>query len=413
MWYCLSWLGEIHFDYFTKAFTKKGKAMLKKILIVLTSCLIVAGCNQSHKNADEIRIGTILELTGSMPAVGASSKNAADMAVKEINDQGGIAINGKKMPVILTVEDNAAKGDQAAAAAHKLIDQDNVLAIVGPNSSSGAIPASEVAESGKTLLITPWSTDPKTTLNAKTGQPKHYVFRACFTDPFESTVLARFARDNLHYKTAAVLYDVASEAPSTQAAIFREDFTKLGGKIVAFETYTTNDKDFSAQLTKIKAANPDVLFLPAYYNDVPLIAQQAKRLGLHVALLGSDAWSSPELIKLSNGAVEGAYFANHYSSDASTKTTHDFVKKYQQIYGVKPDDVAALTYDAYQILFKAIAAAGELDRQAVRDSIATLPAFEGVTGTIKFPANSGDPSKSAVIMQVKDNQFVWVTNAKP
>lgn len=387
--------------------------MLKKLSVLVIICLAIVGCGKSQDNANSIKVGTILELTGSMPAVGASSKNAAEMAVKEINDQGGILIEGKKMPVALIVEDNAAKGDQAAAAAHKLIDQDDVLAIVGPNSSSGAIPASEVAESAKTLLITPWSTDPKTTLNAKTGTPKHYVFRACFIDPFESHVLAKFARQQLKYQTAAVLYDVASEAPSTQAATFKQDFEKLGGKVVAYETYTTNDKDFSAQLTKIKAANPQVLFLPAYYNDVPLIAQQAKRLGLNVAFLGSDAWSSPELIALSNGAVEGAYFANHYSPDAKTKTTHDFVEKYQQIYGKVPDDVAALSYDAYQLLFRAIAAAGKLDRQAVRNSLATLPAYEGVTGTIKFPPNSGDPSKSAVIMQVKDNKFVWVTNANP
>jgi branched-chain amino acid transport system substrate-binding protein len=385
--------------------------MLKKIFFCSFILLTLLGCNNSQTNKPQIKVGAIMELTGSTPAVGASSKNAAELAVNEVNEQGGLTIDGQKMPVKLLIEDNAGKADQAASAAQKLISQDEVLAIVGPNASTGAIPASEVAEGGKTVLITPWSTDPKTTLNNRDNKSKQYVFRACFIDPFEAKVLAHFAYNTLHYKTAAVLYDVASQAPNSQASTFKEAFEKQGGKTVAYETYTTHDKDFSAQLTKIKAANPDVLLLPAYYNDVPLIAQQAKRLGLKAALLGTDAWSSPELIPLANGAVEGAYFANHYSPEAKVVSTQNFVSKYQKLYGKVPDDIAALTYDSLQILFKSIQKTGKLDRQAVRDNIAQLSAFEGVTGTIKFTTNSGDPVKSAVIMQVKNSQFVWVTNA--
>jgi branched-chain amino acid transport system substrate-binding protein len=388
---------------------------MKKIILLLALAsvsLLLTACN---KQADDnhIKVGAILELTGNIPAVGASSKNAAEMAVKEINAQGGIAINGKKMPVELIIQDNGALADQSAAAAQKLINQENVVAIIGPNASLGAIPAAEIAESSKTVLITPWSTNPKVTLNTSTGAPKHYVFRACFTDPFEGKVLAGFAHNYLKYKTAAVLYDMASEAPTSQASIFKQAFEKQGGQVVAFETYSSNDKDFSAQLTKIKAAHPDVIFLPAYYDDVPLIAQQAKRLGIQTPLLGSDAWSSPELIKLSNGAVEGDYFANHYSPDAKTPTTQAFVANYQKAYGQTPDDIAALTYDATQILLRAISAAGTLDRQAIRDNIATLPSFEGVTGQIKFNSGSGDPTKSAVIMQIKGDRFVWIMNENP
>lgn len=384
---------------------------MKKIslLILLSLALCFVGCSKQDNNT--IKIGAIMEMTGSVPAVGASSKNAAEMAVDEINKQGGISIDGKPMLVKLVIEDNGALADQSASAAQKLITQNNVVAIVGPNVSLGAIPASEIAENAKTVLITPWSTNPKTTLDAQTGQPKHFVFRACFTDPFEGKVLASFAQPR--YKTAAVLYDVASEAPTSQATLFKKDFESRGGKVVAFETYTTNDKDFSAQLTKIKATNPDVIFLPAYYNDVPLIAQQAKRLGITAGFLGSDAWSSPELIKLSNGAVENDYFANHYSPEAKTPATMKFVSDYQKHYGTKPDDVAALTYDAMQVLFKAIAAAGTLDRQKVRDAIPQLPPLDLVTGTIKYSPDSGDPSKSAVIMQIKGNQFVWVANVSP
>lgn len=388
---------------------------MKKIIALLSIFVIgisLYAC-QKPEDKNQIKIGAIVELTGSIPAVGASSRNAAEMAVKQVNEQGGILVNGQKMPVKLIVVDNAAQADQSAAAAQKLITSDKVVAIVGPNASLGAIPASEVAEAAKTVLITPWSTNPKATLDAQTGQPKHYVFRACFTDPFEGKVLSRFAYDQMKYRRAAVLYDVGSEAPTSQALLFKQDFEKRGGKIVAFETYSTNDKDFSAQLTKIKASNPDVIFLPAYYNDVPLVAQQAKRLGITTPLLGSDAWSSPELIKLSNGAVEGYYFANHYSPDAKTPATMKFVADYQQLYGQKPDDVAALTYDAFQVLFQAIAEAGNLDRQAIRDSIVNMPELEGVTGKIKYNPNSGDPVKSAVIMQIKDNQFTWVANESP
>jgi branched-chain amino acid transport system substrate-binding protein len=382
-------------------------------LPLLALAVAVAGCGNRAPQEDTIRIGAIVELTGELPAVGASSRNAAELAVSEVNAAGGITVGGKPYKVELFVEDNAAKPDQSAAAANKLITQDNVLAIVGPNASLGAIPASEIAEANQTLLITPWSTNPKTTLDTRSGAPKKYVFRACFTDPFQGQVIARFITEKLGAKTAGVLYDVASEAPKSQAELFRETFTNLGGSVVAYETYTTGDRDFSAQLTKIKSANPDVVFLPAYYNDVGLIAQQARRQGLAQPLVGSDAWSSPELIKLSEGAVEGAYFANHYAADIATPTAKTFIAAYQHKYGNTPDDVAALTYDSFGLLFEALRKAPSLDRQALRDAMASVSGYTGVTGDIKFTPGSGDPVKSAVIMQVKGDQFAWVMNAAP
>jgi branched-chain amino acid transport system substrate-binding protein len=382
-------------------------------IAVLAAALTLTGCGKRGEDDSTLRIGAIVELTGDMPAVGASSRNAAELAVDELNAAGGITVAGKAYKVKLVVEDNAAKPDQSAAAANKLITQDDVLAIVGPNASLGAIPAAEIAETSKTLLITPWSTNPKTTLDTRTGQPKKYVFRACFTDPFQGQVLARFITEKLGAKTAAVLYDVASEAPKSQAELFRTTFSELGGKVVAFETYTTGDRDFSAQLTKIKSANPDVLFLPAYYNDVGLIAQQARRHGIDKPLVGSDAWSSPELIKLSEGAVEGAYFANHYAADIATPVAKKFISAYQQKYGNTPDDVAALTYDSFGLLFDALRKASAPDRQALRDAMGTIAGYTGVTGDIRFNPGSGDPVKSAVIMQVKGDRFSWVMNAAP
>ena len=384
---------------------------LAALFLLSVICMLI-GCGD-NKQQDTIKVGLIVELTGDMPGVGASSKNAAQLAVNEQNSTGGISIGGKPYQIELVVEDNASKAEQSVAAVNKLITQDNVLAIVGPNASLGAIPAAEIAEYNKTLLITPWSTNPKTTLDTTTGKPKDYVFRACYTDPFEGRVLARFVLEKLKAKNVAVLYDVASEAPKSQADLFRLTFEELGGKTVAFETYTTGDRDFSAQLTKIKSTNPDVIFLPAYYNDVGLIAQQAHRAGITQPLVGSDAWSSPELIKLSNGTVEGDYFANHYANDIATPTAKKFIDAYAKQYGNIPDDVAALTYDSMGLLFEAIKKSPSLDRKVVRDSLATLANYPGVTGNIQFTAGSGDPVKSAVIMQIKGDKFVWVMNAAP
>ena len=363
--------------------------------------------------AAELKIGVIAELTGDMPAVGASCKQAALMAVDEVNSTGGLKVGGVTYTIDLQIEDNVAKSDQSALAAQKLIAQDRVLAIIGPNASLGAVPASAIAEGGKTVMITPWSTNPKTTRDMRTGRSKRYVFRACYTDTFEGHVLAMFVLNQLKLKRAAALYDVASEAPTSQSELFRRIFTENGGIMTAFETYTTGDRDFSAQLTKIKASNPDIIFLPSYYNDVPLVVTQAKRLGITAPFLGSDAWSSPQLITLSQGAVEGYYFANHYAADIATPAAQKFIKAYKERYKTLPDDVAALTYDAFGLLFQALKQVDKPDREALRNAMSKISNYEGVTGNMRFQEGSGDPIKSAVILQVKNGRFVWFANANP
>ena len=247
----------------------------------------------------------------------------------------------------------------------------------------------------------------------RTGRPKRYVFRACYTDAFEGQVLAKFVLNQLKFKRAAALYDVASEAPTSQSELFSRIFTEKGGIMTAIETYTTGDRYFSAQLTKIKASNPDIIFLPSYYNDVPLVVTQAKRLGVTAAFLGSDAWSSPQLITLSQGAVEGFYFANHYAADIATPAAQKFIKAYQKRYNTLPDDVAALTYDAFGLLFTALQQVAKPEREALRNTLATISNYEGVTGNMRFQEGSGDPIKSAVILQVKNGRFVWFANANP
>ena len=227
--------------------------MFKAITLVLfTTCAaFLTGC--SDPNRDAVKIGMNIELTGEIPAVGASSKNAAELFFNALNEQGGVTLaEGPKKKVALVIRDNGGKADQAASVAQQLISSQEVIAMVGPNSSACAIPAGEIAESLKCVMISPWSTNPKTTLDQASGQPKRYVFRGCFTDPFQAIVLAKFALNDLGAKKAAVLYDVSSEAPLGQATLFKDTFTAQGGEIVAFETFTTGDKDFSAQLTNIR-----------------------------------------------------------------------------------------------------------------------------------------------------------------
>ena len=381
------------------------------IALLVIGSLFIFGCAQ--KDSDAVRIGVIAELTGDIPAVGASCKNAAELAVQEINDGGGIQLGEKKYPIELIVEDNAGKADQSASSAQKLITQQKVTAIVGPNASRYALPAAEIAESGKTVLITPWSTAPKATLDSKSNASQKYGFRACFIDPFQGGVIAKFTLDNLKLKKTAVLYDVASEYNKGIAEIFKEIYEKNGGTIVAFETYTTNDKDFSSQLTKIKKANPDIIFLPNYYSEVPLQIQQAKRLGISVPFIGSDSWGSEELLNLCGKDCEGYYFSTHYAADSASDATKKFIATYKAKYGTTPDDVAALTYDSFGLLTQAIKTAGRNDRQAVRDALAKIPLYSGVTGSMQFKEGSGDPIKSAVILKIKDGKFTWFANAKP
>jgi len=387
---------------------------MKKGALIFLLCLLISvgfGCQKTSDST--VKVGLIAELTGDIPAVGASCKNSAELAAKEINDSGGITIAGKNYTVELFIQDSAAKPDQSAAAAQKLITQNNVIAIIGANASSNAIPASEIAETSKTVLITPWSTNPKTTQDSRTGEPKNYVFRACFTDVFEGHILGKFAAGNLGVKRAAILFDVASEVLKSQSELFKNSFEKSGGTVAAYETYTTGDKDFSAQLTKIKNAAPQIVFLPSYYTDVPLQVQQAHRLGINVPFLGSDAWSTEELIKMCGSDCEGFYFCNHYSPDTKNPATRRFIETYTAKYGKTPDDVAALTYDAFGLLRQAIVNSGTLDRQTVRDSLAKIKEYTGVTGEMRFLPGSRDPIKGGVIMQIKNGKFSWFADVNP
>lgn len=356
--------------------------------------------------AQEIVVGLNAELTGSIPVVGESSRNAAQMAVDEVNAQGGLLVSGVRRPVRLVVEDNHDDPAQAAAVAQKLIFQDGVVAMIGANASRNAIPAATIAESARTPMISPWSTNPQTTAG------KRYVFRACFTDDFQGQVVAGFVYREMGARRAAVLYDVASDYNKGIAEIFRSSFTQLGGQVVAFETYTTGDRDFSSQLTRIASLQPDVLFLPNYYNEVPLQVQQARNLGFDGPVVGSDSWGSAEIMTLGGPVMNGQYFTTHYAPDIATPEARRFIDGYRQRYGSLPDDVAALTYDAFGMLFQAIQQAGSAEREAIRDALAQITQFNGVTGTMSF-RGTGDPIKSAVVIQIQDGEFRYFGSAAP
>jgi len=374
-------------------------------ILAALGLILGLGVFPAHSDAD-IRLGVNAELTGSKPTVGDSCKKAAELIAAQVNQAGGLKVGDKKLQVKLFIEDNEDKAESAAAAAQKLISQNNVLAVIGPNASGNAIPAARICEDSQVIMITPWSTNPKTT------ESKKFVFRACFIDDFQGQVMAKFARTNLKAQTAAVLYDVASEYNKGIAEFFKKFFEAAGGKVTAFQSYSTGDKDFSSQLTAIKAANPQVLFLPNYYNEVPLQVKQARAQGLTLPIIGSDSWGSQELLTLAGKDLEGAYFSTHYAPDIATPQAKKFISEYEAKYGKKPDDVAALTYDAAQLLFQAVSQAASTDRLKVRDALAAVKEFEGVTGKMTFK-DTGDPVKSAVILQVKDGKFAYFTSVQP
>jgi branched-chain amino acid transport system substrate-binding protein len=373
------------------------------ILIGLTS-IILAGCGSEEANV--ITIGLNNEVTGAIPIVGESSKNGCDLAVKEINDAGGVTVDGQKYQLKIEMLDNEFKPESAAAVAQKFANSSDILAMIGPNDSADCMPCAPIIEAAKLPTITPWATNPAIT------KGKAYFFRACFTDDFQGAVIAKFAFNNEKAKTAAVLYDMSNDYNVGVAEIFRKTFESLGGKVVAFQSYGRGAKDFKSQLTKIIAANPDILLLPNFYQEVPLQAEQARSLGYKAKFIGSDTWGSTELLKLGGKYVEGALWCGHYAVDIASPAAKKFIDAYQAQYNKTPDDVAALNYDSVKLLAMAIEKAGKIDRVAVRDALAAIPQYDGVTGTAKF-TGTGDPTKSAVIIQIKNGKFSYYATAQP
>jgi branched-chain amino acid transport system substrate-binding protein len=350
-----------------------------------------------------IKIGINAPLTGDIPKVGEGTKYAAMLWLEDIEKAGGLKVGDKTYEVALVIEDNESKAESAVKANTKMITQDDVLAIIGPQSSKQAVPAGEVANKYKTVMISPWSTNPNTTLD------RPYVFRGCFLDPFQGPVIANFITEEFGFSKAAVLYDVASDYPKGLAEVFKAAWEKKHGpgSVVAFESFTTKDTDFSSQLTKIVKSGAQVLFTPQYYNEVPLIVHQAKELGWKGPIVGSDSWGSAETVKLCGKDCYGLFFSSHYAAAGAKGATKEFIDRYKKTYGYVPDDVAALTWDSLRLIQQAIQNTGKItgriakDRTAVRNSLAKIKNFAGITGNMTF-TEEGDPIKCAVIVRIND-----------
>jgi branched-chain amino acid transport system substrate-binding protein len=376
---------------------KKGFVLIGIFACVL---MVVAFYACGPSGPETIKIGVNAPLTGDIPKVGEGSKFAAQMWLEDINAAGGIQVGDKKYQVELIIEDNESKAESAVKANVKLITEDEVLAIVGPQSSKQAVPAGGKANELETPMISPWSTNPNTT------KDRPFVFRGCFLDPFQGPVVANFIKDEFGFKKAAVLYDVASDYPKGLAENFKEAWEKIG-TMAAYESFTTKDTDFSSQLTKIRNSGAEFIFTPQYYNEVALIVQQAHQLGWDKPIVGSDSWGSAETVKLCGKDCYGLFFSTHYAAAGATGATKEFIDRYKGKHGYVPDDVGALTWDAMRIVQTAIQNTGELsgdikkDRKAVRDALTKIKKFGGITGNMDF-TEEGDPIKCAVIVRISD-----------
>jgi len=399
--------------------------MRSALAAVLTSCaLALVGCEKKASaptsgasggtatapasggtpgvTADTILLGEVGSLTGSEATFGISTRNAIELAINEVNAAGGV--KGRKIEV--RVYDNQSKPEEAAQAANRLINQDNVLLILGEVASSNSMAMAEKAQPAKVPMISNASTNPKVT------EIGDYIFRVCFIDPFQGYVMAKFAHDNLKFNKVAVLRDLGSAYSQGLADVFERKYTEMGGKIVAGETYTKGSTDFRSQLTAIKRASPDAIYIPGYYNDIGLIARQARELGITATLMGGDGWDSEKLFELGGSAVEGSYFSNHYSPDDPNPRVQKFIASYKAAYGSVPDSLAALGYDAAMVAVDAIKRAPSFDRAAIRDAIAQTKNFHGVTGSITLDEKR-NATKSAVVLQVGKGQTKYVDTIAP
>lgn len=368
------------------------------ILILLVLGLVFFGCKKETK---EIVIGGVGPVSGEAATFGQSTKEGCELAVEEWNAAGGLL--GKKIKLIY--QDDKGDPTEAATVWTKLITQDKVVAIVGTVMSKCSLAGAPISQQYKVPMISPTSTNPKVT------EVGDYIFRACFIDPFQGTVGAKFAYENLKARKAACIFDVGNDYTKGLAEFFRDKFTQLGGTIVAFEAHPTGTTDFKAQLTKILAAKPDVIYISDYYNDVALIAKQARELGYNGPLVGGDGWDSPDLVKIGGTAVENGYFTNHFSKDDPRPIVQEFVKKYQAKFNKVPDALAALAYDAMVIMLDAIKRAGSTDPEKIKKAL-TETNINVVSGLITFDKNR-NPVKSAVIIAIKNGQQVYQATVNP
>ena len=382
------------------------------VVLAAAAAALLLGCPPSNEtkggggaaSGGEILIGEYGSLTGPQATFGTSTHNGIMMAIDEINAKGGVG--GKKLKVL--TEDDQSKQEEAANAVTKLISQNSVVAILGEVASSCSIAAAPICQSNKIPMITPSSTNPQVT------QKGDYIFRMCFTDDYQGHSMADYVAKQLGIKNAAILTDVKSDYSQGLGKYFEERFTQLGGKIVARASYANGDSDFKAQLTAVKSANPQILFVPGYYTDIGQIAIQKNDLGITAPLVGGDGWESPKLIEIGGKSLEGSYYSNHYFYADPNPIVRDFVQKYKDRYGQTPDAMAALAYDAARVLADAIGrAGGKTDGPTLRDAIKNTKGFQGVTGTITLGPNRDPIGKELIVEEIRNGQLALKARYAP
>jgi branched-chain amino acid transport system substrate-binding protein len=350
-----------------------------------------------------IKIGYYGDLSGPTYNFGESAKNGLIMAADEINGLGGI--DGRKIDVV--IEDDQGSPERAAKLASKLINQDKVIAVVAGGISGASLAAAPRAQALKIPFITTSSTDPAVT---RTGD---YIFRVCYIDPFQGEVMAKFAANQLKARKAAVMVDFNNPYSRGLSEFFELSFTKLGGQIVSKQSYAQGDPDYKGQLSTIRVAEPDVIYIPGYYGDVGIIAKQARQLGLTQPLLGGDGWDAPELWQLGGDALNNSFITSHYSVGDPAPPIQKFVHDYKQLYGnLDPDSHAALAYDAMHVVAEAIQRAGTTDAVKLREALAQTKNFPGVTGMISMNADR-DAVKPAVVLKLQDGRQIYQETIQP
>lgn len=387
---------------------KKSMRFLAVLMIVGLMASLVVGCGGGGASKD-IKIGGVYELTGSTASFGTSAANGAKLAFKEINAKGGVL--GKQIQVVYA--DNKGEPAESANAMTKVITQDKVVAVTGFTTSSNGIAGSNVSEANKIPFLAVATTNPKVTVDEKTGKVKDNTFRVCFIDPFQGTVGANFALKDLKVKNAAILVDNSSDYSKGLTQFFKEAFVKGGGAVIAEEAYLQKEQDFKAILTKIKAKNPELIYVPGYYEEVGKIAKQARELGITVPILGGDGWDSPKLTEIGGAeALNNTFFTNHYSAEDGSPASKAFVDAYKKEYGSVPDAMAVLGYDAAYVLVDAIKRAGSAESAKIREALVATKDFPAVTGKTTLNSNH-DAVKSAVIIEMKDGKQVFKTTVNP
>jgi branched-chain amino acid transport system substrate-binding protein len=377
------------------------KLLFGFITVITVSAIMFSSCGK--QGGDKILIGEYGSLTGTEATFGISSSNGLKLAIEEVNKSGGLL---NKQIELITYDDQG-KPSEAATVVQKLVNKDRVVAIVGEVASSRSKAGAQICQTSKIPMVSPASTNPEVTLIGD------YIFRVCFIDPFQATVLSKFAINTLKVKKVAVLKDVKNAYSTGLADFFEKEFKALGGEIVENQSYSNGDKDFKAQLTSIKSKKPDAVFIPGYYTDVGLIAIQAREIGITQPLFGGDGWESEKLTEgKAKNALEGCFFSTHVSTENPDPAIQSFIKKYKEKYNMMPDAMSFLAYDAGMILFDAIKRAGSTDALKVRDELANTKDYQGVTGKITINEQR-NAIKPAVILEIKGGQFKYKETVSP